>query len=227
MNKRIGVMFADPQPIFRQGLRAILDRELDIDVLGDTGDGAEVAAMVKELLPSVVVMDVELPNSTGSQLMREIHKSCHHVAILVLTSHTRSFHVLGMLKGGARGYILKQSADIDLVDAIRRVDRGESVLDPAVVNTVIEGVNWRTSRPVADRGLTPREREIIELMVAGQTSREITIVLGLTPKTVDNVRSHILQKLHARDKVEAITTALENGMIRILPTPQLQRGAEQ
>jgi two-component system response regulator DevR len=200
--QRIGVLLADAHPIFRQGLRALLDREPDIDVLGDTGAGAQVADLVDRLLPKVVVMDARLPDSAGPQLTTAIRHTYPHVEVLVLTTHDNPFHVLGMLRAGA----------------IRKVNRGEPVLDPAVVNTVLDNVHQSRSRPNAEGELTDRERKIIGLIAAGMTSREIANALGLSPKTIDNIRGQILQKLHARNKVEAITTALEHGVIRITPS---------
>jgi DNA-binding NarL/FixJ family response regulator len=225
--QNIGVLIADSQLIFRQGIRALLERETDIEVLGDTGDGNQIACLVERLRPSVVVTDATLPGNAGAQLARDILQSDPRVEILVLTTQNSAYYVIEMIKAGARGYILKQSTDIELADAIRKLHRGEPVLAQAVLNTIFDDFHLVGSRSNLDGDLTVREREIIELVAAGQTSRKIALALGLSAKTVDNTRGQILIKLRARNMVEAVTTALEQGIIQIAPSARVRASTQK
>ena len=211
----IRVLLVDDHTILRHGLKAILSKETDIQIVGEAGDGLEAVRLAKQLQPNVVVMDAQLPGLSGAQATRAIRQACPRTEVLVLTMHDSSHFVFTMLKAGARGYLLKESASTELANAIRTVNRGQSVLHPTVARLVVEQVNQAELPITSDDTLTLREREIFELIAAGKTSREIAEQLGLSVKTVDNCRAHILQKLHARNKVEAITIGLQRGLIQV------------
>ena len=211
----IRILLVDDHTIIRQGLKAILARETDIQIIAEAADGLEAVRLARQHLPDVIVMDAQLPGLSGTQATRTIRQSCPRVEVLALTMHDSSHTIFGMLKAGARGYLLKESASPDLANAIRAVHRGQSVLHPTVARIVVEQVNQAELPMTDDDVLTLREREIFELVAAGKTSREIAGQLGLSVKTVDNCRAHILQKLHARNKVEAITIGIQRGLIQV------------
>ncbi len=213
----IRVLLVDDHTILRQGIKALMEREPDIAIIGEAGDGLEAVRLARQLQPDVVVMDVQLPGLPGPQATRAIRQACPRTGVLVLTMHDSSYTVFGMLKAGARGYLLKESAGSDLADAIRTVHRGQSVLHPTIARMVIEQINQVDLPSADDDELSPREQEIFRLIAAGKTSREIAEKLGLSAKTIDNCRARILQKLHARNKAEAITIGVQRGLIHLSP----------
>ncbi len=212
---RIRVMLVDDHALIREGLRAMLAKEQDIVVVGEAADGLDAIKQARELTPDVIVMDNGLPGMTGTEVTRMLTTTAPSVKVLALTMYEDSESVFAMLKAGAKGYILKQSAVQDVADAIRSVQRGQSALDPSVARQVIDQVSRRDTPTHPDDELTPRERSILQLVAEGRTSREIGKQLGLSARTVDNYRAHILEKLQARNRVEAITVALRRGWIQV------------
>jgi DNA-binding NarL/FixJ family response regulator len=216
--RAIRVLLVDDHQILRQGLRALLTEEKDLDIVGEAGDGLEAVRLARQLFPDVAVVDAQLPRLSGQEVVRSIRESCPRTEVVVLTMYDDEYTVSGMLKAGARSYLLKESAVIDLARAIRAAVAGQSVLDPAITSTVVSIFKAGVQINANDNELTPREREIFKLISDGQTSREIAAELGLSAKTIDNCRAHILQKLNARNKAEAIAIGLRRGLIQIPPT---------
>jgi DNA-binding NarL/FixJ family response regulator len=208
----ITVMLVDDHKIMRQGLRSLLDREPDLAIVGEAGDGREAVQLARQLRPDVVVMDTQMPHMSGAEATRAIRAACPRTEVIALTMHDNEYAVASMLRAGARSYLLKESAGPDLADAIRATARGQSILDPAIARTVVEMLRGQQA-PRADDILTPREREMLRFIAQGKTSREIAELLGLSAKTVDNCRSSILQKLGARNRVEAIALGVQRGLI--------------
>jgi len=209
----------DDHMLIRQGLNALLQAEIDIKLVGEAGDGNQAVQLTRDLQPDVVLMDAQLPGGvSGLQATRIITSSFPQVKVLALTMHDDSDYVFGMLRAGASGYLLKQGAVEELAAAIRTVHRGQSALHPAIARIVVEQVNRQELLDRPENALTDREREILHYMAAGHTSKEIGDELGLSAKTIDNYRAHILEKLGARNKVEAITIALQRGLVEV-PTP--------
>lgn len=212
--KPIRVLLVDDHTLIRQGVIALLQGEADIKIIGQAADGQQAVHLARELQPDIVVMDCQLPPGlSGLQATQIITRNQPHVRVLALTMHNDSDYVFGMLKAGARGYILKQSAVEELAAAIRAVSEGQSALHPSVARLVVEQVNRQEFVDRPENALTDRERDILRYMAQGQTSKEIGQELGLSGKTVDNYRAHILGKLGARNKVEAITIALQRGLV--------------
>lgn len=217
--KPIRVIMVDDHMLIRQGLNALLQAEIDIKIVGEAGDGNQAVQLTRDLQPDVVLMDAQLPGGlSGLQATRIITSSFPQVKVLALTMHDDSDYVFGMLRAGASGYLLKQGAVEELAAAIRTVHRGQSALHPAIARIVVEQVNRQELLDRPENALTDREREILHYMAAGHTSKEIGDELGLSAKTIDNYRAHILEKLGARNKVEAITIALQRGLVEV-PTP--------
>lgn len=210
---RIRVLLVDDHRVFREGLRSLLEREEDIEVVGETDNGYSACKLARELCPDVILMDIELQGMDGLQATTRIKEKMPSVHILALTMYRNEEHIYGMLKGGAEGYLLKYDAARELISAVRAVCRGESILSSSVANKLIRGVREKTAYLHSDEILSNREKQILALMARGDTSREIGLQLCISPKTVDNHRTRIIDKLHARNRVEAVMNATKLGLI--------------
>jgi len=190
------VLIADDHGIVRSGLRLLLERQPDIEVVAEAADGAEARELAIRERPDLAILDVKMPKLTGLQATREIRAQAPEVAILILSMHDEDRYVAEAMKAGASGYVVKTQADTDLVAAIRAVERGEPF--PA---------------PVAQGTLTPREEEIVKLVAEAHTSKEIAAILHLSEKTVENHRANAMRKLGMRDRVELVRYAIRRGLI--------------
>ena len=215
----VRVFLIEDHTILREGLRVLLEEESDFVVVGETGDAAEGVQAVEALQPDVVIMDVELPNTSGIAATEAIRRVAPRTQVLALTMHRDAKSVITMLRAGALGYLLKVSSRTELAAAIRKVSLGQAVLDPAIARIVIDEISPSTDPGAPPNVLTARELEILELVAAAKSSRQIGERLGLSPKTVDNVRAHIIRKLRARNKLEAVTIALQQGLIHVGEDP--------
>lgn len=218
MAKKIRVLLADDHRMMREGLRALLERQGDIEVLGEAADGRQAVRLATQLCPDVVVMDVSMPLLNGIEATRQIRRACPAVRVLVLTVHEGEDYVAQLLVAGASGYLVKRAGGDELVDAVRAVHRGQAFLHPAVAKVVIEDYVHRLQTGEglsAHDVLTDREREILQLIAEGYTSREIADLLHLSIKTVQNHRSKIMNKLDLHDRGELIKYAIQQGIIHL------------
>jgi DNA-binding NarL/FixJ family response regulator len=190
------VLIADDHGIVRSGLRLLLERQPDIEVVAEAADGAEARELAIRERPDLAILDVKMPKLTGLQATREIKAQAPEVAILILSMHDEERYVEEAMSAGASGYVVKTQADTDLVAAIRAVERGEPF--PA---------------PVAQSALTPREEEIVKLVAEAHTTKEIAAILHLSEKTVENHRANAMRKLGMRDRVELVRYAIRRGLI--------------
>ncbi|HEY8810206.1 MAG TPA: response regulator transcription factor [Solirubrobacterales bacterium] len=190
------VLIADDHGIVRSGLRLLLERQPDIEVVAEAADGAEARELAIRERPDLAILDVKMPKLTGLQATREIKAQAPEVAVLILSMHDEERYVSEALKAGASGYVVKTQADTDLVAAIRAIERGEPF--PA---------------PEAQGTLTPREEEIVKLVAEAHTSKEIAAILHLSEKTVENHRANAMRKLGMRDRVELVRYAIRRGLI--------------
>lgn len=218
MNReRIRILLADDHAVLREGIRSLLEDQPDMSVVGEAQDGREVVHLAGELKPDVVLMDIAMPLLNGLEATRQIKRDHPHVAVLVLTMHDNEEYVRQALSAGASGYVLKQAAASELVAAIRAVHRGEAVLSPAITRLVLEDYLHRDRikpSPAPD-DLTPREREILQLVAEGYTSREIAEMLSLSVKTVQAHRTSLMQKLDLHDRGELIKYAIQKKIIQV------------
>ena len=214
----IRVLLADDHRMMREGIRVLLERQRDIQVIGEASDGREAVRLAVQLHPDVVVMDVSMPMLNGIEATRHIRRDCPDVRVLVLTVHESEEYVARLLAAGANGYIVKKAAAEELSNAIRVVFSGEAFLYPTIAKVVIEDYVRRLRE---GRGfqvteiLTDREREVLQLIAEGYTSREIADILHLSVKTVQNHRSKIMGKLDLHDRGDLIKYAIQQGIIHL------------
>ncbi len=205
------VFIADDHAVVREGLGALLASQPDIRIVGTAADGREAVAEVLRLKPQVALLDISMPGLDGIESMRQIFAQGSDTAVVVLSMHSSAQHVFHALEAGARGYLLKESAGREILDAVRAVHAGRRYLSPKVAEIVAEGLGGRTGESPLER-LSRREREIIKLVADGHSSAEIALMLHLSPKTVDSYRSRLMQKLHLSDLAALIKFAIQHGL---------------
>ena len=205
------VFIADDHAVVREGLGALLASQPDIRIVGTAADGREAVAEVLRLRPQVALLDISMPGLDGIESMRQIFAQGSDTAVVVLSMHSSAQHVFHALEAGARGYLLKESAGREILDAVRAVHAGRRYLSPKVAEIVVEGLGGRTGESPLER-LSRREREIIKLVADGHSSAEIALMLHLSPKTVDSYRSRLMQKLHLSDLAALIKFAIQHGL---------------
>jgi len=208
MPNRISVLLVDDHSLVRRGFRRILEDDPDIIVVGEASSGEEAVRLAKELKPRLIVMDCALPGMSGLVATRRILENSPEVAILMLSMHSEDTLVRQALDAGARGYILKNAVDVELVTAVRKVAAGETVLDPQVARpAVLKGER--------DAGLTVRELEILQLIVDGKSNKEIAAQLDLSANTVAVHRANIMDALGIHKTAELVVYAIRNGLVNI------------
>jgi DNA-binding NarL/FixJ family response regulator len=209
----VRVLLVDDHPIVRSGVRYILERHGGFAIVGEAATGREAIRLVMELLPDVVLMDVSLPDVSGLEATRTIKQHAPGVRVLIVSMHSDEEYVLGVLDAGADGYLLKQGPPDELRLGILRVQAGERVLHQLALQALVSRAMRQTTAPTIE-ALSAREQEILEFLAEGSTSKEIAAVLGLAPKTVENHRARILDKLGVANSAAAVRTALAQGLIR-------------
>ncbi len=212
----IRVLLADDHKLMRSGLRLLLQQSPDFTVVGEADDGREAVELFNSLQPDVVVMDVGMPRLNGVEAAAQIANAKPGAAIVMLSMHSDESYVLRALRAGARGYLLKDSAEADLGRAILAVKEGKSFFSPAVSKVLLEDYMRKLSRSGAEDSfdlLSPREREILQLVAEGNSSKEVANLLNLSVHTVETHRSNLMQKLHLRGMPELILYAVRKGLI--------------
>jgi DNA-binding NarL/FixJ family response regulator len=212
MGMSMRLMIADDHSMIRGGLKLLLDRQPDFEVIAEAGDGAEAVAVALELRPDLCILDVSMPKLTGLQATREIKLQAPEIDVLILSMHDDERYLFEALKAGAGGYVLKTEADRALVDAVRAVARGEPFLTSSAQRRLVR--DWiadPTSGPTEP--LSPREQEVLKLIAEAHTNREIGEILHLSEKTVESHRGNLLRKLGMRDRVELVRYAIRRGLV--------------
>ena len=208
MPHKISVLLVDDHILVRRGFRRLLEDAPDIEVVGEASDGDEAIRLARELKPQLIVMDCALPGTGGLAATRQILEKSPETAILMLSMHAEDTLVRQALNAGAKGYILKSAVDMELVAAIHRVMAGEIVLDPQLSPSV-------ALKGERNYGLTPRELEILQLIVDGQSNREIAARLKLSANTVAVHRANIMEALGIHKTAELVVYAIRNGLVNI------------
>ena len=204
------ILLADDHCIVRQGLRALLERA-GFDVVGEAADGLEAVRLAESLNPDAVVLDLIMPLLNGLDAGRQILAQQPDLPILLLTMHTEEAHVAAALRGGIRGYLLKTQAADDLARAIRDVVRGHIFLSAAVARVVVDG--YVAGTPPAHEALAPRERQVLQLVAEGHTSKAIAAKLDLSVKTVESYRARVMEKVGVHETAGLVRYAIRNGVI--------------
>jgi len=205
------ILLADDHPMFRQGLRALLERE-GFDVVGEASDGHEAVRMARQLNPTIAVLDIGMPLLNGIEAARDIHKQASDTEVVLLTMYEEEAYVLEALRAGIRGYVLKAQAANDLLGAIREVQRGAVYLSPGISKAVVDAYVGKSELPKDP--LTDRERQVLQLVAEGKTTKEVADVLGLSVKTADSHRTRIMQKLEIHETASLVRYAIRRGVIK-------------
>jgi DNA-binding NarL/FixJ family response regulator len=211
MKKKIRILLADDHKLVRQGFRLILMSQEDMEVVGETGNGREAVELAKTLKPDVVIMDVTMPELNGIEATRRICTMSPHIRILALSVHRDFVYVREIIRAGAEGYLLKESADTDLLAAVRAVAEGNSYLSPEVSGAMLKDYRKNATNPLDL--LTSREREILQLVAEGKTNKDIASSLNLSVYTVDGHRTRIMDKLNLHSIGELVRFAVRNGLV--------------
>jgi len=212
----VRILLADDHTVMRNGLRLLLERQPHLQVVGEAADGRQAVALSETLNPDVVVMDIAMPNLNGIEAARQIVNRNPRTAIAILSMHSDESYVIRALKAGARAYLLKDSAEADLLAAVRALADGKSFFSPAISKILVEDyMRQLESRGAEDTYelLTNREREILQLLAEGRTNKEVANMLNLSLYTVETHRAHILQKLNLHSVPELILYAVRKGII--------------
>ena len=208
----VRVALADDHPMYRFGLRAVLDASPEVEVVGEASDGAELLALVATCAPDVVLTDLSMPRMTGAAAIDELARRHPGLGVLVLTMHEDDASLFGALRAGARGYLLKGADREEIVRAVLTVADGDAVYGGAVARRVIDSLSGTGSRPPVFPELTGREREVLELLAAGLRTFQIARRLTLSEKTVRNHVSAVLTKLQVPDRAAAVARARDAGL---------------
>ena len=208
LKRKISVLLVDDHALVRRGFRLILEDEDDLKVIGETGDAAQAVEMARCLRPSVVLMDYSLPGMNGLVAVGQIAKSCPGTAVLMLSMHSEHSHVRQVASMGARGYVVKNAVDLELVSAVRRVASGELVFE----RQAFESDAQKTASPSP---LSARELEVLQFIVNGKSNRQIAMELKLSPNTVAAHRANIMQALRLKKTADLVVYALRSGLANL------------
>jgi DNA-binding NarL/FixJ family response regulator len=211
---KVRILLVDDHKMVREGLRLLLEKDEEMEVVGEASEGRVALDQVRELSPDVVIMDVAMPNLNGIEATREILAERPATKVVMLSMHSDKRFVINSLKCGARGYLLKNSAFVELLDAIRTVSRGQIFLSPSISGIIIEDYVHRLSKPEPKeaKSLTAREREVLQLLAEGNVTKEIAEKLHISVKTVETHRLQIMDKLEMHTIAELTKYAIREGL---------------
>jgi DNA-binding NarL/FixJ family response regulator len=213
---RLSILLGDDHTMVRQGLRKILEEHEDWHVVAEVSNGRDAVAKALALRPDVVIMDIGMPLLNGIEATRQITRKAPDVRVLILSMHADEAYITRSFQAGASGYLLKDSADVDLVNGVEAVAAGKSFFSPAVARVMLDDyVRQISSKGLADRyeALSEREREVFQLVAEGHSNKEIAELLSVSPATVETHRAHVLQKLDLHNTAELVLYAVRHGVI--------------
>lgn len=214
--KKVRILLADDHTVMRAGLRSLLEHQPDLEVVGEAADGRQTVELAGSLSPDVVVMDIGMPNLNGIEAARQIVAKQPATAVVILSMHSDETYVMRAMKAGARAYLLKDSAEADLIRAIQAVSQGKSFFSPKISRILAEEYVCLLKQKGGEDTyelLTAREREILQLLAEGKTNKEVATLLNLSLYTVETHRSRILQKLNLHSAAELVLYAVRKGII--------------
>jgi RNA polymerase sigma factor (sigma-70 family) len=214
--KKTRILIADDHGIVRTGLRLQLEQNPDFEVVGEAGDGREAVRMAEELLPHIVIMDIAMPSLNGIQATTQIVKKNPQTGVIMLSMYSDETYIVRTLSAGAKGYLLKDNAEVDLIRAVQMVAQGKPYFSPAIANTLLEDY----MRQMQQKGLqdsydllTEREKEILQLLAEGRSNKEVATLLNLSTNTVETHRTRIMQKLNLHSAAEIVLYAVRKRII--------------
>ena len=214
--QKLKILLADDHAVLRAGLRFLLNAEEDFVVVGEAADGEEVLTKIKALAPDLVLLDLTMPKMNGLECIEQLIERVPQIKILVLTMHDDEGYLKAALRAGAKGYVLKKAADIELLAAIRTVARGEMFIYPSMATAIVyQMVNPPEPIPKEKKlkNLSEREGEVLQYLALGHTNQEIADILHVSVKTVETYKSRVMEKLELHKRAELVRYALENGII--------------
>ena len=213
--RKIKVVVADDHTILRQGIKALLDNQEGIEVVGEAKDGREAIKTIEELLPDVILMDIAMPGLNGLEATRRIKKKFPKVKVVVLTMHANEEYIFQILNAGADGYLVKETAFQDLISAINAVHKGEAFMSPSVSKKVMTDYIQRAQgeEKVSFDTLTTREREVLKMVSEGKSNNEIAAFLSISVRTVENHRANIMRKLKLKKTADLVRYAITEGLV--------------
>jgi DNA-binding NarL/FixJ family response regulator len=213
---KLSILIGDDHTLVRQGLRKIIEEQPDWSVIGEAGDGREVVHLALQLKPDVIIMDIGMPLLNGIEATSQITRRLDEARVLILSMHLDEAYITRSLQAGARGYLLKDSADTDLVRAVTAVAAGKSFFSPAVSRIMLDDyVQHLADKGIEDRydSLSEREREVFQLVAEGYSGKEVASMLDISPATVETHRAHIMQKLDVHGTAELVLRAVRRGIV--------------
>ena len=210
MPRKTRILLADDHAVVRQGFKLILNQEPDLEVIGETGNGSDAVRLANELRPDLIILDIAMPDVNGVETTRRILENCPDRRVLILSMHKDAVYVRETLRAGAKGYILKESIDQDLLRAVRAVAAGDGFLSPEISRTVLEDYQ---QIPDPFDSLTARERQVMQMLAEGKVAKEIATELDVSVYTVDAHRGRIMKKLGLRSSTELVRFAMRKGLI--------------
>jgi two-component system, NarL family, response regulator NreC len=215
--KKIRILLADDHTILREGIRSLLEDQPDMQVVAEAEDGQAAVALAAETAPDVALLDIAMPRLNGLEAARQIKRCAPQVKVLILSMYDNEEYIRSILASGALGYLLKDAGSRELLAAIRTVYRGKMVLSPAVTRLVVENyLRWGETLPnLTDPCLSPREREVLQLIAEGYANKQIAEILTISIKTVQAHRSRLMEKLNLHDRGELIKYAIQKKIIEI------------
>ena len=212
--ERIRILVADDHPMLREGLIAVLSTQQDLEVVGEAADGSEVVRLADSLKPDVILLDLEMPGLSGVAALEKLRDADSTARTIIFTAYDTDERILGALRAGARGYLLKGAARAEIFDAIRTVHAGGSLLQPVVTNKLLQTMS-RAERREETEPLTPRETEVLALLSLGLQNKEISGRLFISERTVKFHVSSLMHKLGAENRTETVTIAAQRGLIQL------------
>jgi two-component system, NarL family, response regulator NreC len=213
---KVRILLGDDHILMRQGLRKILEERADWEVVAEASDGREAVRQAATVRPDVAILDIGMPLLNGIEATRQMVRKFPDIRVLMLSMHSAEAYIIQALKAGARGYLLKDAADVELIRGVMAVANGKSYFSPAVSKVMLDDyVRHLAERGIVDRfdSLSEREREVFQLVAEGHTNKEIADLLSVSPVTVETHRAHILQKLDVHNMAELVLYAVRRGVI--------------
>jgi DNA-binding NarL/FixJ family response regulator len=213
MGTKIRIVIADDHPVVREGISLILGLQSDLEVVGEAADGLQVIELVNEKKPDLVLIDLRMPNLGGAQAIQKIRETNKDVKFIILTTFADAESVFEGVRAGARGYLLKETLPDEIIRAIRKVNKGESLIEPSMITQVLDRFSKVIQKQEFITELTPRELEVLKLLAEGTSNKDIAAQLFISIKTVKTHITHIFEKLDVKNRTEAVAKAHKSKMI--------------